>query len=274
MARSRNIKPSFFKNELLGEADPLLGLLFISLWTLADKSGRLEDRPLRIKAETFPYRDNININGYLTQLVSLGFIERYKVGEVSVIQVITFEKHQSPHSTEKASELPCKPIDKPVTVIVALNNESTCVDSNINVLIPDLLIPDLLIPDLLIPLIGVAKKTAPPKTIGKALDKNWQLPKAWGDWALSERPEFNDVQIRSIAESFKDHWLANANQAKSKKADWEATWRNWVRNTKINNSSQFKSSGQQRIDNTNKAVSEFLGEANQEKTIEGVYENA
>lgn len=142
MARARNIKPSFFKNELLGEADPLLGLLFISLWTLADKAGRLEDRPLRIKAETFPYRENININGYLTQLVSMGFIDRYLVDGVAIIQVINFSKHQSPHSTEKTSELPCKPIDSPITVKQPLDNESTNVDSNINVLIPDLLIPD------------------------------------------------------------------------------------------------------------------------------------
>lgn len=140
MARARNIKPSFFKNELLGQADPMLGLLFISLWTLADKSGRLEDRPLRIKAETFPYRENININGYLTELVALGFIDRYKVGETAIIEVINFTKHQTPHSTEKASELPCKPIDAPITLI----NASASVISHINVLIPEslLLIPD------------------------------------------------------------------------------------------------------------------------------------
>jgi hypothetical protein len=140
MARARNIKPSFFKNELLGEAEPLLGLLFISLWTLADKAGRLEDRPLRIKAETFPYRENIDINSYLTQLLSLGFIERYEANGIKVIEIVNFTKHQTPHSTEKQSELPCKPIDTPVT----LNNESASVNGHINVLIPDslLLIPD------------------------------------------------------------------------------------------------------------------------------------
>jgi hypothetical protein len=137
MARARNIKPSFFKNELLGESDPLLGLLFISLWTLADKAGRLEDRPLRIKAETFPYREGIDINGYLTKLEQLGFIDRYIADDKSVIQICKFDKHQSPHSTEKASELPCKPINTPLTKVVPLNNESVNVDSNINVLIPD-----------------------------------------------------------------------------------------------------------------------------------------
>ena len=51
MARSRNIKPSLFKNEVLGVADPLYTILFEGLWVLADREGRLEDRPLRIKAE-------------------------------------------------------------------------------------------------------------------------------------------------------------------------------------------------------------------------------
>ena len=66
MARARNIKPSFFMNEDLGQADPLVSLLFISLWCLADREGRLEDRPLKIKAQTFPYREISDFNGYLT----------------------------------------------------------------------------------------------------------------------------------------------------------------------------------------------------------------
>lgn len=106
MARARNIKPSFFKNELLGVADPLLSLLFVSLWQLADKEGRLEDRPLRIKAETFPYRDGVDVNGYLTELERLGFIQRYWVNDLALIQVVNFRKHQTPHKTEKPSVLP------------------------------------------------------------------------------------------------------------------------------------------------------------------------
>lgn len=106
MARARNIKPALFKNELLGVADPLLTLLFQSLWTLADREGRIEDRPLRIKAETFPYRENLDVNGYLTELQRLGFIHRYLAGEHSVIQIVNFAKHQTPHNTEKPSTLP------------------------------------------------------------------------------------------------------------------------------------------------------------------------
>lgn len=130
MARARNIKPALFKNELLGTEDPILTLLFIGLWCLADREGRLEDRPLRIRAEVFPYRDiELSLfNASLTQLASLGFIWRYEVDGIKVIQICKFQKHQSPHSTEKASELPAyvaeNTADTDLTEVVALNNES------------------------------------------------------------------------------------------------------------------------------------------------------
>lgn len=198
MARARNIKPSFFKNELLGEADPLLGLLFISLWTLADKEGRLEDRPLRIKAETFPYREGIDINGYLTQLVSLGFIERYVVDGLAVIQVVNFGKHQSPHSTEKKSELPCKPIDTPLTVIPPLNNESSNVDANINVLIPDSLIPDSLNTDSLIPEeLGADKKSAPPEKVVTEIEIQTACRTTWKSYSDAYFDRYNTEPVRN-----------------------------------------------------------------------------
>jgi len=114
--RSRNIKPGFFKNEILGTLDPLIGLTFAGLWTLADKRGRFEDRPIRIKGELFPYRDNVDVNGYLTVLEREGFIARYVVDGAGLIQVLKFEEHQSPHHTERESKLPappCKNKDSP-----------------------------------------------------------------------------------------------------------------------------------------------------------------
>ena len=141
MARSRNIKPDLFKNELLGDADPLLTILFTGLWCLADREGKLLDRPKRIKAEIFPYRELPDFNGYLTELEQLGFIERYSVEEVAIIKVLEFKKHQSPHKTEKASELPDKPRQSRVKVKAPLNNGSITEEA---ALIPDsgFLIPD------------------------------------------------------------------------------------------------------------------------------------
>jgi hypothetical protein len=54
------------------------------------------------------------------------------------------------------------------------------------------------------------------------------LPKAWGEWALAERTDLTADDVRREAACFADHWRGKAG-ADARKADWEATWRNWVR---------------------------------------------
>ena len=105
MARARNIKPGFFKNEVLAEMPMEARMLFIGLWTLADREGRLEDRPKRIKMELFPY-DSFDVDPMLSRLQADGFLTRYDVGGVRFIQIENFVKHQDPHYKEKASEIP------------------------------------------------------------------------------------------------------------------------------------------------------------------------
>jgi len=155
MARSRNIKPGFFKNYDLADAGPHVQLLFAGLWCLADREGRLEDKPRFIKAELFPYYD-FDVNGGLTELERLKFICRYLADDLAVIQVLNFKKHQSPHKTEKAAVLPS------IELVTKENNLKTNSyiyngDSTVNPPLdndgkpPDSLIPDLLIPDSLIP---------------------------------------------------------------------------------------------------------------------------
>jgi hypothetical protein len=66
------------------------------------------------------------------------------------------------------------------------------------------------------------------KDTAKRLPNDWALPKAWGDWAMSQlgmRPE----QVRLEAEKFRDYWIAQPG-VKGRKLDWPATWRNWARN--------------------------------------------
>src|SRR5690606_392135 len=107
MARSRLIKPGFFKNEYLVALPMATRLLFAGLWTLADKEGRLEDRPLRIKMEIFP-ADDIDVDAALNELASAPepFIIRYESQGVRIIEVVNWHQHQKPHHQEKDSVLP------------------------------------------------------------------------------------------------------------------------------------------------------------------------
>lgn len=111
MARTRNIKPAFFDNDVLGGLEPLTRLLFIGLWCIADREGRLEDRPRKIKKTILGY-DDVNTeetSGMLQQLADNGFIIRYTVEEDDYIQIVNFTKHQNPHMKEKDSEIPPPP---------------------------------------------------------------------------------------------------------------------------------------------------------------------
>lgn len=105
MARSRNLKPSFFTNEELGKLDDAACLLFAGLWTIADREGRLKDSPDWIKALIFPYKRR-PVDALLGKLAAAGFIHRYEVGGVRYIQVARFLKHQTPHAKEPASTIP------------------------------------------------------------------------------------------------------------------------------------------------------------------------
>jgi len=111
MARTRNIKPGFFDNEVLGGLPPLTRLLFIGLWCIADREGRLEDRPMRIKKTLLGYDDvsTSDVSKMLQALHDAGFIIRYTIDGEEYIQVVNFAKHQNPHIKEKPSEIPPPP---------------------------------------------------------------------------------------------------------------------------------------------------------------------
>lgn len=73
---------------------------------------------------------------------------------------------------------------------------------------------------------------APPKPAkarnGQRLPEDWALPKAWGEWALTQFPAMTADEVRNQADVFADYWRAKAGQD-ARKLDWLMTWRNWIR---------------------------------------------
>jgi hypothetical protein len=80
-------------NEELAELPFEARLLFQGLWMLADIEGRLQDRPMRIKAEVFPY-DDLDVGRLLGALHAKRLITRYEVDGGKFIQVNKFKEHQ------------------------------------------------------------------------------------------------------------------------------------------------------------------------------------
>lgn len=114
MSRSRTIKPGFFQNEDLADCSPFARLMFAGLWCIADREGRVEDRPRRVKASLFPYND-VDADALLSELASKGFITRYIADGIKCIQVNKFEIHQNPHPREQKSVLPPQSREKVCT---------------------------------------------------------------------------------------------------------------------------------------------------------------
>jgi hypothetical protein len=135
--RARSIKPGICDNEILGTADPFYTLLFERLWMMADREGRLEDRPLRIKAQAFPYRDGLNVEPMLAWLAEHEFIHRYEIDGKGFIQVLKFGKHQKPHNNEQDSAIPPVPVVG-TTKVVTEHNQGCAMDA----LTPSSLTPD------------------------------------------------------------------------------------------------------------------------------------
>ena len=204
MARSRNIKPAFFKNYELADCGAYAQLLFAGLWCLADRDGLLENKPRLIKAELFPYYD-VDINGELTKLQRLRFVELYTENGIDVIAITNFKKHQSPHATEKKSELPkktessvsnCISTGNSITVGSPLDNDGKPPDSLS--LIPDspILIPDSLIPSTSVePLAGDTPKPKKPA----AKKEPAPTTETWNAYAAAYERRYRVPPVRNAA---------------------------------------------------------------------------
>lgn len=238
MARSRNIKPGFFQNDFLAEVEPLGRLLFAGLWCVADRSGRLEDRPKRIKAAVLPY-DDCDVDVLLNELAARGFIVRYQMNSRRYIQVLNFNKHQAPHCKEPESTIPAP--DKYGTNLV---QEQSLNDKGTGAAPPDSL---NLIPDTGLPIFGqqVAKQSKGlDESIGKKDSSPPRAPKRGSALAANFYPDetgillADELQVNVANEllKFSDHHNAKGNVMK----DWQAAWRGWVRN-----SVQFATGGKQ-----------------------------
>lgn len=116
--RTREIKPDFHKDEDLAACSHAARLLFVGLWALADRRGRLEDRPLKLKAELFPY-EQLDVDPLLDELArpkrfGVGsMLTRYEVDGRRYLQVNNFERHQHPHPKEADSKIPGPPGEAP-----------------------------------------------------------------------------------------------------------------------------------------------------------------
>lgn len=66
-----------------------------------------------------------------------------------------------------------------------------------------------------------------PASRGTRLPRDWVLPDDWLLWAHGEGAH-REFDVVREAECFRDYWIGRP-AGKGVKADWAATWRNWIR---------------------------------------------
>ena len=193
MSRSRNIKPGFFKNEVLAQLPFEQRLLFIGLWTVADREGRFEDRPIRIKMELFP-ADNVDVDAGLQALHDNGFIRRYSCNGRRYCQVLAWAKHQNPHCKEVESTIPA-PCE---------HSASTMPAPEIPVLAPEIPVRARLIPDSLIPDSSISDSGSnPPPLPVEGFDFKNARARETSPSRYSQT-DFDDRDRRKLGEAFKE----------------------------------------------------------------------
>jgi hypothetical protein len=107
MAYIRTIKASFFTSDDIVSLSPLARLLYIALWTEADREGRLTWRPGNFKLRFLP-GDTCDIRELCAELVDSGLVATYTVDGKTYAEIPTFTRHQSINAKERKSVLPAR----------------------------------------------------------------------------------------------------------------------------------------------------------------------
>lgn len=230
--RARIIKPGYFKNDELLECHPLARILFAGLWCMADREGRLKDRPARLKIEILPM-DNCDINQLLDQLDAKNFIIRYEADGEKYIQITKFKENQRPHNNEAKSEIPEYSITS--KKILSTKDESASHHGSKHFALNT--VTCNLDPDPSLTSEERVRATPPPEVKRASKNSNSSrlpfetTPAEWAEWANVTLGWSSEI-TSEVWSNFRDHWQ-NKTGTSSRKSDWFMTWKNWCRKERI-----------------------------------------
>lgn len=259
MARIRSVKPEFWTNEQVMDLPPLARLAFIGLWNFCDDRGVHPASARTLKAQVFAGDDitTEQMQAYVDSMIDVGLLGIFEDGG-KPFWFVTGWHHQrieKPRNKYPAPPTIPRPFDDSSPTLPGkvadqskkrrrplADRSSTDVDVDVDVE------GDKTNTGGIAEVGGVqggkhaesvethadAPPSAPPPpaSTGTRLANDWALPKPWGEWALHERPDMTAEDVRREAETFADHWHAKAG-ADARKANWQATWRNWVRRAEL-----------------------------------------
>jgi uncharacterized protein YdaU (DUF1376 family) len=125
----------------------------------------------------------------------------------------------------------------------------------------------------------VTPSATPKKSTGCRLADDWKPTKEYWEAAILIKPDLTREWFSEIAHGFKDYWIAKTGKDATK-ANWLATWRNWLRNEVKKNAGFKQPSGagrsKEKISHADRVRQEArleLQRIDQEAGHDAVYEN-
>jgi translation initiation factor IF-1 len=223
MPKIRGVKPDYWTDEDIVDLSIPARLLFIGLWNYACDNGHLQDKPKQIKMRVLP-GDDINVSELLRELAEKkrikrggGWITVPNLGahqKIDVRYFTTCDKDGCEDPPEKVSQRESRRAHGGHTAGTRVRTAVARGDGEVMVKGSDGDMP----------------------AAGKPRAKAIQLPT---DWHPSEAHRLlaseRGVDVAEEADKFRDWCAANG----ATKKDWEATFRNWIRNARGGNVRQL-----------------------------------
>ncbi len=222
--RIRSIKPGFWRSDDVTCLPWDNRLLFIGLWSYVDDNGVGIDKLALIAADLFaadverePSETFARVSRGLQSLADSGRITRYTIASKALLYVTNWDLHQR--------------IDKPNKPRYPLPTREN--DTNHATLAPPSRNPrESPSPGVVEERIkGEEEERGSLREPERGHARATRLPADWqpaDDLASQMSTECPGIDLRAEHRKFVDHWKAQPGQ-KGVKADWSATWRNWMR---------------------------------------------
>ena len=248
MARIRSIHPGIWTDEAFMEASAFGRLLIFGLWNEAFDDGVFAWKPLTIKARIFPV-DNVDIDELLLGLERLGVIRSFMSNGKRYGAIRNFQKYQRPKKPNSSGAL-----SDELAVFVGKNETASEIDSDQESLSPEP-VPNQFRTSTEISsqredgggrredgggkreevnrkeekegsLRSPSKKKSPPEKRACRLPVDWSPSDSACEFAKDQVGDRWRIEL----EKFRDYWIGKSGKDATK-LDWDATWRNWIRNS-------------------------------------------
>lgn len=208
------MKPDFFVDPELCELSYSHRLVFAGLWCHADKAGRIEYQPKKLKVQIMPY-DKVDMIGILADLTLKPFIYLYEANGRAYIQIVNWLDHQNPHHTEKESIIPA--YNGEITVKERLNNRCLKEEGLINT------------SHISSHLLNTSKSSS---VITRDIDNKKFVAPTWEE-VQAYGTESGTISIKTECLKFIDYYQSKGwKVGNAPMKDWRASWRNWHRKNK------------------------------------------